>query len=158
MLRCEQKANELIPMKVPYTQQFTPKVTPLSRLIPILPTNAGNPKDLKKGIAAAFFSKSPDPAKMAGNTLIALRNCGILGDGDNLTDLGQDILNSQDNIDEAHRILARHILLQASITDHEPNLPDVIGEEHSGLSRGVAPPTTITGSEAHSCASVRVAA
>ena len=98
-------------MKVPYTQQFTPQVTPLSRLIPILRTNAGNTKDLKKGIAAAFFSKSPDPPKMAGNTLIALRTYGILGDGDSLADLGQQILAQQDNIDEAHRILARHILL-----------------------------------------------
>jgi DNA modification methylase len=98
-------------MKVPYTQQFTPKVTPLKRLIPILRTNAGNTKDLKKGIAAAFFSKSPDPSKMAGNTLIALRNCGILGEGDTLTDLGQEILSHQDNIDEAHRVFARHLLL-----------------------------------------------
>jgi DNA modification methylase len=98
-------------MKVPYTQQFTPKVTPLHRLIPILRSNAGNLKNLKNGIAAAFFSKSPDPSKMAGNTLIALRNCGILGEGETLTEFGQQLLEKQGNIDEAHRTLARHFLL-----------------------------------------------
>ncbi len=98
-------------MKVPHTQQFTPKVTPLHRLIPILRSNAGKTKDLKSGIAGAFFSKSPDPSKMAGNTLIALRNCGILAEGDNLSEIGQQLLANQANIDEAHRILARHFLL-----------------------------------------------
>lgn len=97
-------------MKVPYTQQFTPNVTALHRLIPILRSNAGNGKNLRSGIAAAFFSTSPDPSKMAGNTLIALRNYGIL-DGDNLTELGQQLLDNQGNLDEAHRILARHLLL-----------------------------------------------
>jgi DNA modification methylase len=97
-------------MKVPYTQQFTPKVTPLHKLIPILRSNAGDARKLKTAIAGAFFSGSPDPSKMAGNTLIALRNCGIL-EGDDLTDLGQQLLNSQSNVDEAHRILARHFLL-----------------------------------------------
>lgn len=98
-------------MKVPYTQQFSPQVTPLNRLLPILRTNDGKPNDLKKAIAAAFFNTSADPQKMAGNTLIALRHCGILGDGDKLTDLGQQLIDNQNNLDEAHKILARQFLL-----------------------------------------------
>ncbi len=98
-------------MKVPFTQQFTPKVTPLTRLLPILRSNAGNTKSLKRAIASAFFNNSPDPAKMAGNTLIALRYCGILAHGDTLSDFGTELIGSQDELDEAHRLLARHILL-----------------------------------------------
>lgn len=98
-------------MKVPYTQQFSPQVTPLNRLLPILRTNAGNTGNLKAAIASAFFNASADPSKMAGNTLIALRYYGILGNGDALTDLGNQLIENQDNLDEAHRILARHLLL-----------------------------------------------
>lgn len=98
-------------MKVPYTQQFTQKVTPLHRLIPILRSNAGNTKNLKSGIARAFFGNSPDPSKMAGNTLTALRNWKILDESDNLTEIGQLLLENQGNIDEAHRVLARHLLV-----------------------------------------------
>jgi DNA modification methylase len=98
-------------MKVPFTQQFTPKVTPLNRLLPILRLNAGDTKTLKRAIASAFFKNSPDPAKMAGNTLIALRYCGILGESDALSEFGNVLIEHQDNIDEAHRLLARHILL-----------------------------------------------
>ncbi len=98
-------------MKVPYTQQFSPKTTPLNRLFPILRANAGKPVNLKKAIASAFFGKSPDPGKMAGNTLTALRYCLILSDSDNLTEFGKQLLASQGDLDEAHRILARHILL-----------------------------------------------
>lgn len=106
------KGDSVGPMKVPYTQQFSPQVTPLDRLLPILRSNAGNTPKLKKAIASAFHSKSADPAKMAGNTLIALRYCGVLGTGDVLTDLGEQMVQSQGaTLDEAHRLLARHILL-----------------------------------------------
>src|SRR5262245_52378591 len=98
-------------MKVPFTQQFTPKVTPLNRLLPILRSNAGNTKALKKAIGSVFFNSSPDPAKMAGNTLIALRYCGILAEEDRLSNFGQELVASQGDLDEAHRLLARHILL-----------------------------------------------
>jgi site-specific DNA-methyltransferase (cytosine-N4-specific) len=98
-------------MKVPFTQQFTPKVTPLNRLLPILRSNAGNPTNLKKAIASAFFKDSADPMKMAGNTQIALRYCGILGEGDKLTDFGQQLLDQQGDLDEVHRLLARHFLV-----------------------------------------------
>ena len=98
-------------MKVPYTQQFTPKVPPLNRLLPILRSNAGNWRNLKRAIASAFHSGSADPAKMAGNTLIALRYYGILGDGDNLTEFGKELVNSQGDDDQSHRMLAQHLLL-----------------------------------------------
>jgi site-specific DNA-methyltransferase (cytosine-N4-specific) len=98
-------------MKVPYTQQFSPQVTPLSRLLPILRTNAGKTGHLRTAIGSAFFNKSADPKKMAGNTLTALRYCGILGTGDKLTDLGKQLIDNQNNLDEAHKILARHFLL-----------------------------------------------
>jgi DNA modification methylase len=117
-------------MKVPYTQQFTPKVTPLYRLIPILRSNTGNAKNLKTAIARAFFSDSPDPSKMAGNTLTALRNCGIL-EGDDLTELGQQLLDNQDNIEEAHRILARYFLLDLDAI----SIVETIQEMQSGGDR-----------------------
>lgn len=107
------KGDSVGAMKVPYTQQFSPQVTPLDRLLPILRSNAGNTAKLKKAIASAFHKESADPTKMAGNTLIALRYCGIITPGtDALTDLGKRMVDSQGaNLDEAHRLLARHILL-----------------------------------------------
>lgn len=98
-------------MKVPYTQQFSPQVTPLSTLLPILRTNAGNAANMKNAISSAFFAKSADPKKMAGNTLIALRYCGILDSVSKLTDLGQQLIDHQKDLDEAHKILARHFLI-----------------------------------------------
>jgi DNA modification methylase len=98
-------------MKVPFTQQFTPKVTPLNRLLPILRANAGKPRELKKALASAFFKESPDPAKMAGNTLISLRYLKILDEGDKLTDFGKQWVDSQGKDDESHKLLARHLLL-----------------------------------------------
>lgn len=99
------------PMKVPYTQQFSPAVTPLKRLLPILRENAGATAKLKKALASAFFKDSADPGKMAGNTLVALRYCGILGDSDALAALGTALLAAQADLAEAHRLLARHLLL-----------------------------------------------
>ena len=117
-------------MKVPYTQQFSPRVTPLDRLLPILRLNAGNTSKLKKAIAAAFHNGGVDPQKMAGNTLIALHSCGILVPGsDALTDLGKQMVDSQSaTLDEAHRLLARHILLDLDGV----NIVETLREMNSG--------------------------
>lgn len=97
--------------KVPYTQQFTPQQTPLKQLLPILRQNAGNGDGLRQALASAFFKSKADPAKLAGNTLIALRAYGIL-EGANLTDFGKQLIALQGRDDEAHRLLAKRILLE----------------------------------------------
>lgn len=97
--------------RVPYTQQFTPQQTPLKRLLPILRQNAGNNSKLRKAIAAAFFKEKTDPAKLAGNTLIALRSYGIIDDAACLTEFGEQLVGLQGAEDVAHRHLAKRILL-----------------------------------------------
>ena len=97
--------------KVPYTQQFTPQQTPLKQLLPILRQNAGNGGGLRQALASAFFKSKADPAKLAGNTLIALRAYGIL-EGANLTDFGKQLIALQGRDDEAHQLLAKRILLE----------------------------------------------
>lgn len=99
--------------KIPYTQQFTPEQTPLEKLLPILRQNVRKTKsnNLRKAIASAFFKEKTDPDKLAGNTLIALRNYGIIGENNNLLDFGQQMVACQGKEDEAHKLLAKHILL-----------------------------------------------
>lgn len=97
--------------KVPYTQQFTPQQTPLKQLLPILCQNAGNGDELRHALASAFFKSKADPDKLANNTLIALRAYGIL-EGANLTDFGKQLIALQGRDDEAHRLLAKRILLE----------------------------------------------
>lgn len=99
-------------LHVPYSQQFTPKQTPLKKLLPILRQNTGKGKGgkLKAAIASAFFASSPDPNKLASNTLAALRYYGIL-EGDELTDFGRHFISLQGKEDDAHEALAKRILL-----------------------------------------------
>jgi site-specific DNA-methyltransferase (cytosine-N4-specific) len=100
-------------LRVPYSQQFSPKQTPLRKLLPILRQNTGKRTEgkLKKAIASAFFDSSPDPNKLAGNTLAALRYYGIL-EGDELTEFGLQLISLQGKEDEAHAALAKRILLE----------------------------------------------
>lgn len=99
-------------LRVPYCQQFTPEQTPLRKLLPILRQQTGknNKGTLRAAIASAFFASKPDPSKLAGNTLVALRYFGILA-GEELTDFGQQLISLQGKEDEAHELLARRILL-----------------------------------------------
>ncbi|HEX8089773.1 MAG TPA: hypothetical protein VF762_13010, partial [Blastocatellia bacterium] len=101
-------------MKVPYSQQFSPKQTPLEKLLPILRQNARKNKadNLRSAIASAFFKDKADPHKLAGNTISALRYYGIIDDSNLATDLGKQIIACQGQEDEAHKILAKHILLR----------------------------------------------
>ena len=97
--------------KVPYTQQFSPQQTPLKLLLPILRQNAGDGNRLREALASVFFKSKADPDKLAGNTLIALRAYGVL-EGADLTDFGKQLIVLQGREDEAHRLLAKHILLE----------------------------------------------
>ena len=97
--------------KVPYTQQFTPQQTPLKQLLPILRQNVGDGNGLRKALASTFFKSTKDPDKLAGNALIALRAYGIL-EGADLTDFGKQLIALQGREDEAHHLLAKHILLE----------------------------------------------
>jgi hypothetical protein len=98
-------------LRVPYTQQFSPQQTPLKRLLPILRQNSGDAKALRVAVAAAFFKQKADPAKLAGNTLIALRAYGIIDDA-GLTDFGKQLVGLQGSEHEAHRVLAKRILVE----------------------------------------------
>jgi site-specific DNA-methyltransferase (cytosine-N4-specific) len=98
-------------LRVPYTQQFSPQQTPLKRLLPILRQNAGDAKGLRQAIASAFFKDTATPEKVAGNTLIALRCYGIINQGSaTLTDFGNRLVDLRGNENEAHALLARHII------------------------------------------------
>jgi hypothetical protein len=98
--------------RVPYTQQFSPDQTPLAKLLPILRQNAGKREALRRALAAAFFKKSPDPSKLAGNTLISLRNYGVVDDNGSLTPFGQELVALQADLDQAHTLIAKRLLLQ----------------------------------------------
>jgi len=97
-------------IKVPYTQQFSPEQTPLKRLLPILRQNAGNRTKLRGAIAAAFFKDNKSPNKVAGNSLIALKAHGIIGDKGELTEFGKQLVGLQGEEHDAHGLLARHII------------------------------------------------
>jgi DNA modification methylase len=98
-------------MKIPYTQQFTPKATPLRRLLGIVRQHQGNPGKLQKAIGKAFFGETNDPDGMARNTLIALKYHNILDTGCNPTaDLGIPLIDAKPE-SAAVEILAKNILL-----------------------------------------------
>ena len=98
-------------LRVPYTQQFSPEQTPLNRLIPILRQNAGKTK-LRAAVASAFFKGKANPEKLAGNTIIALRSYGILDEKGQLTAVGDELVASQGNEAQSHRLVAQHLLLK----------------------------------------------
>lgn len=98
-------------LRLPYSQQFSPEQTPIRPLTAILRQNAGK-QALKDSIAAAFFKGKTDPQKLAGNTLIALRNYQIIDEKNNLTSFGQELLSKQGSDSDAYALLARQILLR----------------------------------------------
>ncbi|HEX8887884.1 MAG TPA: DNA methyltransferase [Pyrinomonadaceae bacterium] len=122
--------NSQTPLRVPYSQQFTPEQTPLKKLLPILRQNTGNGKGskLKKAIASAFFGDKNDPEKLAGNTLIALRNYGIIDDKNALTDFGKQLIETQGNEQESHELMAKRILLDL----HGVNIVETLKEMSTG--------------------------
>jgi site-specific DNA-methyltransferase (cytosine-N4-specific) len=97
--------------KVPYTQQFSPKQTPLKHLLPILRQHEGNGPALRVALASAFFKDKADPDKLTGNTLISLHTYGLL-DGAALTVFGKQLIALQAHEDEAHRLIAKRILIE----------------------------------------------
>jgi len=98
------------PLRLPYSQQFSPEQTPLNSLLAILRQNAGKPA-LKNCFASAFYKTKADPNKLAGNTLIALRNYQIIDEKNVLTGFGQELLANQGSAETAHALLAKQILL-----------------------------------------------
>ena len=65
-------------IKVPFTQQFTPEQTPMEKLLLLLENSKNSSNTLKTLIAESFFSDKADPEKLAGNTVISLKNMGFL--------------------------------------------------------------------------------
>lgn len=135
--------------KVTYTQQFTPEQTPLKQLLPIIRQKVGDGKGLLDAIASAFFKTTASPSKLAANTLISLKAYGILK-GTALTDFGNQLIELQGQDEEAHRLLAKHILLeqgglgimetlremkQADITVNLTTLPDEMRQRGFKVSR-----------------------
>jgi len=72
--------------RVPYSQQFTPDQTPLTRLLPILRQASNDLNRLREALAAAFFKNTASPTKLAGNTIISLKTYGILDENGNPSD------------------------------------------------------------------------
>jgi hypothetical protein len=97
-------------LRVPYTQQFTPKQTPLRDLMAVVARHAGDRAKLSSAIAKAFFKTTATPVKVAGNTLVALKYFGIIDDHDRLTDFGNSLNRARTDA-EAHRQLAQRLLL-----------------------------------------------
>ena len=95
---------------MPYTQQFSPRQTPLRQLLPILRQYKGRRDALKTAIESAFFKAHKGAGKLAGNTLISLKAHGIVDGRAELTPFGASLINAPDET-EAIRALARHILL-----------------------------------------------
>jgi len=99
-------------LRVPYSQQFSPEQAPLKRLLALLRQHAGNAAKLRTAIASAFFKDKADPAKLAGNTVIALKTYGIVeGDSAALGIFGKELLESQEELLAAHTLLAKRILV-----------------------------------------------
>ncbi len=113
-------------LRVPYSQQFSPQQTPVRKLLPVLRQNTGEAKGdkLKKAIGSAFFGDKNDPEKLAGNTLIALRYYGIIDEANALTDFGRQLVESQGHEEEAHRLIAKRILLDL----HGVNIVETLKE------------------------------
>lgn len=97
-------------LSVPYTQQFSPRQTPIDRLMGVLRQHAGDRPSLRRAIASAFFKDKSTAEKLAGNTLIALHTYGIIDSGAALTPFGRSLAAA--DRDEALRLLARRILLE----------------------------------------------
>lgn len=98
------------PLKIPYTQQFAPASTPVRKLRGVLRQHQGDCKQLTSAIASAFFAASHSPAKMAGNTIIALKYHGIIDANCAATPFGWELLNAPDDV-KAEELLAKNILM-----------------------------------------------
>ncbi|MFZ3059220.1 MAG: site-specific DNA-methyltransferase [Candidatus Methanoperedens sp.] len=97
-------------LKIPYTQQFSPSQTPLNELLALLKNCIGKDSELKKAIADSFFKDKVNPEKLAGNTIIALKNYGIITTDCNLTTFGKQLVDSYGDAEKIHELLAKHIL------------------------------------------------
>jgi hypothetical protein len=95
-------------MDIPYTQQFSVKQTPLGTLLPILRQHAGDRGQLRTAFASAFFKGTKSSAKIAGNTLIALKAHGIIESNGDLTPFGRTLINLTS--EEAEIEIARNLL------------------------------------------------
>ena len=101
----------MVQFRIPYSQQFTPKQTPLMKLIAVVRQNLGQQAKLKDAIGAAFFKNSKTPAKIAGNTLVSLKFQGILDEGCALTDFGKQLFAVR-KPPEAHDLVAKNLLMK----------------------------------------------
>jgi site-specific DNA-methyltransferase (cytosine-N4-specific) len=102
------ETNEL---RVPFTQQFTPEQTPMENLLILLENLKNTSRDLKSLIANSFFKSKADPEKLAGNTIISLKNYGIINKENNLTEFGLELVANRNSIDKVYELFAKHILI-----------------------------------------------
>jgi DNA modification methylase len=114
-------------LKFTYGHQFEPKTFNLVEIIQLCIDCEPNRRTLQEQIANQYFSnhskKNSDPdqaianiSKLAMNTYLSLRAYKLVETVDNdawryqVTAVGREILNAQDNQQEAAKIFARHIL------------------------------------------------
>jgi hypothetical protein len=100
-------------LQLPFGKQFTPEQTPLVALLGLLERHAGDRESLERAIVRTFFSKAPvsQQPKLAMNTYLSLRAYGLVTDECVLSAAGQALIEARGDEQEAHRVLARHILL-----------------------------------------------
>ena len=97
-------------MRVPYTQQFSPTSTPLSRTLELIGRHEGSRPGLQAALARAFFGTTTDPSGMAKNAVITLQAHGLIRADATLTEIGRELLSASSEAVALER-LARHILL-----------------------------------------------
>ncbi len=101
--------------QLPFGKQFTPAQTPLTALLQLVDRHVGDRASLEADIAVRFFSGSPasQRATLAMNTFLSLRAYGLVEGADAyaLSEIGQTLVDARGDEEEAHRLLALHILL-----------------------------------------------
>jgi DNA modification methylase len=107
--------DENVPIRVPYSQQFSPEQTPLKRLLPILRQYIGKQTKLRDAIASAFFKTTKTPDRLADNSILSLKSYGIVDADCKFTPLAESILQSQNDIPAVHRLIAKRLLIEMDV-------------------------------------------
>lgn len=102
---------------LPFGSQFSPKQVDLAEVLEIANRNPGNADAFTEDVRARFFSAHAggdlhQQREMAKNVRLALRDYGLLGENDALTDVGRDLLGRRANLEDLYSAFARHILLR----------------------------------------------
>lgn len=101
---------------IPFGAQFSPEQTPLPTLLDLVGKFSGDESRLNAAIQTTFFGRSDADEynrwKLADNTLLALRDYGLLGeDKATPTELGSALIEMRSRESLLYETFAKHILL-----------------------------------------------